>query len=196
VPNLQDPRRLHESFAQPDIALALVAAIRITPHGSCALQMLDFGHWLQCRTCRNDMNTPPPRPLARLKPILVLLALAGTTVAQAEDLSTSSGAQLFQRFCASCHGKSGTGDGPVAPLFKLLPPDLTGMSRRSGGTFPAERARRIIDGREVSLPHGTREMPVWGLEFQLTAPGAGDTSAVAEATIARLVEHLRSIQKK
>jgi mono/diheme cytochrome c family protein len=125
-----------------------------------------------------------------------LLAAAGMSAAIAEDLSTSSGAQLFARYCASCHGKGGEGDGPVAPFFKLLPPDLTRISRRSGGTFPAERVRRIIDGRESTPPHGAREMPVWGLEFQMTAPQPAAASAAAEASITRLVEHLRSIQKQ
>jgi mono/diheme cytochrome c family protein len=113
-----------------------------------------------------------------------------------EDLSTSSGSQLFKRYCASCHGGNGQGDGPVAPFFKLLPPDLTLMSRRSGGTFPAERARRIIDGREITLPHGSREMPVWGFEFQMISDQPAAARAATDAAIVRLVEHLRSIQKQ
>lgn len=128
--------------------------------------------------------------------ILLLLAMAGVPAAVAEDLSTSSGAQLFLRFCASCHGKSGEGDGPVAPFFRLSPPDLTQISRRSGGSFPAERVRRIIDGRETPPPHGVREMPVWGLEFEMTATQPAEARAAAEASITRLVEHLRSIQRK
>jgi mono/diheme cytochrome c family protein len=125
-----------------------------------------------------------------------LLALAGISTAFAEDLSTSTGAQLFKRYCASCHGNGGQGDGPVAPFFKLLPPDLTGLSRRSGGTFPTERVRRIIDGRENPLPHGAREMPVWGLLFQMTTTDPAEAKAATETSITRLVEHLRSIQKK
>jgi mono/diheme cytochrome c family protein len=124
-----------------------------------------------------------------------LMAVAGASAARAEDLSTSSGAQLFQRYCASCHGRGGEGDGPVAPFFKLLPPDLTGMSRRSGGTFPAARARQIIDGRDRILPHGARQMPVWGQEFELTADEPAAARAASEAAITKLVEFLRSIQK-
>jgi mono/diheme cytochrome c family protein len=123
------------------------------------------------------------------------LVFLGVSAAGAEDLSTSSGAQLFARYCASCHGKSGQGDGPVAPFFKLNPPDLTLISHRSGGTFPAERVRRIIDGRDTPPPHGVREMPVWGVEFQMTAPQPEAARAAAESSIARLVEYLRSIQK-
>src|SRR5689334_641388 len=100
------------------------------------------------------MNRRLPVQFKRSRYLLLLLAMAGMSAVRAEDLSTSSGAELFRHYCASCHGKSGEGDGPVAPFFKLNPPDLTRMSRRSGGTFPAERARQIIDGREKILPHG------------------------------------------
>lgn len=134
-------------------------------------------------------------PFLRSSLLPFLLAVTGMSTAVAEDLSTSTGAQLFQRFCASCHGKGGGGDGPVAPFFKLLPPDLTGLSYRSGGTYPAERVRRIIDGRERTLPHGARQMPVWGLEFEQTAEQGTAAPAASPASIARLVEYLRSIQK-
>jgi mono/diheme cytochrome c family protein len=131
------------------------------------------------------------------KYLTLLLALAGMSGAFAEDLSAYSGAQLFQRFCASCHGKLGAGDGPVAPFFKLSPPDLTMISRRSGGQFPTDRVRRIIDGREILYPHGVREMPVWGLEFALSAsdPASARARSKAESNITLLVEYLRSIQK-
>ena len=140
------------------------------------------------------MHKFPPSMRSRFLPLL--LAMAGMSASLAEDLSTSSGDQLFRRYCSSCHGKAGEGDGPVAPFFKLLPPDLTLMSRRNGGTFPAERARRIIDGRENVLPHGAREMPIWGMEFEMTAEQPAVARATAETSIARLVEFLRTIQVK
>lgn len=125
---------------------------------------------------------------------LLLLTATFAPAALAEDLSGYSGAQLFQRFCASCHGKGGQGDGPVAPFFKLLPPDLTQLARRSGGQYPAEKVRRIIDGREVSLPHGAREMPVWGLELALAGGESAEARKQADRSISLLVEYLRTIQ--
>jgi mono/diheme cytochrome c family protein len=129
-----------------------------------------------------------------LSGLLALLALTGISAARSEDLSTSSGAQLFQHYCASCHGKQGAGDGPVAPFFRLSPPDLRQMSRRNGGTFPTERAHRIIDGRDSLPPHGSREMPVWGLEFAWSDGNPADVNAATAAAIGRLVQHLQSIQ--
>jgi mono/diheme cytochrome c family protein len=138
-------------------------------------------------------RSPSSSPSLRL--LVCLLATVGMSSVHAEDLSTSSGAQLFQRYCASCHGKGGEGDGPVAPFFKLRPPDLTEMSRRSGGRFPADRARQIIDGREKVLPHGARQMPVWGLEFEQTAEQPAAARVASETSIAKLVAFLASIQK-
>jgi mono/diheme cytochrome c family protein len=125
----------------------------------------------------------------------ILMSLAWATAVPAEDLSSSSGAQLYRQYCASCHGKGGEGDGVVAPFFGLKPLDLTLITRRSGGTFPTERVRRVVDGREMPAPHGTREMPVWGMQFGMTAANPAQGEAVARAAIDRLVEYLRSIQK-
>ena len=70
--------------------------------------------------------------------------------------------ELYQIHCASCHGTGGKGDGPAAEALKHVPPDLTTISRRNGGQFPAFRIGHIIDGQETILAHGTREMPIWG----------------------------------
>ena len=71
---------------------------------------------------------------------LVLLLVASCP---AEELSGYSGAQLYQRFCASCHGTRGLGDGPVAPSINSIVPDLTQITRRHGGDFPSEQLRRL-----------------------------------------------------
>lgn len=141
------------------------------------------------------MSTLPLQSSRAALGLAALLALAGMSGARSEDLSTSSGAQLFQSYCASCHGKEGAGDGPVAPFFKLSPPDLRQISRRHRGTFPAEWVHRIIDGRESLPPHGVRDMPVWGAQFAWSASNAAEAKSVADSAINRLVEHLRSIQR-
>lgn len=113
----------------------------------------------------------------------------------AAELSSYSGAELYKRFCASCHGEGAEGDGPVAPFFKLTPPDLTRIAKRHGGKFPADQLQQIIDGRSKLAAHGTRNMPVWGLEFaqaESETPGAHER---AQAMIARLVEYLRTLQR-
>lgn len=134
----------------------------------------------------------------RLKrgPLVVLLALSALSgVTRAADFSTYTGAELYKRFCGACHGVTGEGNGPVAASFKIMVPDLTLIARRQGGQFPAERIHRIIDGRLVPAPHGSREMPIWGWEFASVTPDGSPDLAVSDAMVARLVEHLRSIQK-
>jgi mono/diheme cytochrome c family protein len=124
-----------------------------------------------------------------------LALVAASASAQEPAPAPATGPQLFRYYCASCHGREAEGNGPVAPFFKLQPPDLTEISRRSGGTFPAEHIRRIIDGRDMIAPHGAREMPVWGFVFAMETEDAAAGRAKADATVARLVEYLRSIQK-
>lgn len=127
--------------------------------------------------------------------ILVLLGLLSVGNAGAQPFADYSGAQLYQRFCASCHGIGGAGDGPVAASFKTLMPDLGELQRRSRGRFPEERVRGIIDGRQAVLAHGSREMPVWGHEF---AAGQGaDEAAQTEAArmVDRLVQYLHAMQR-
>ena len=118
---------------------------------------------------------------------LMVAALFGHG-AVAQDLSADTGAELYKRFCASCHGLAGRGDGPVASALKVEVPDLTLLVRHAGLPFPAEQVRRIIDGRTIFTAHGVRRMPVWGIEF---SNAAADTPTLID----RLVEYLRSIQR-
>lgn len=130
--------------------------------------------------------------------LIAALLLAVSPALPASDLEpfmSYSGAQLFQRFCASCHGSSGYGDGPVAPSLKVLIPDLTGLAQRAGGHFPAQRVQEIIDGRAVLPAHGTRPMPVWGYEFEAQVPPDQPGRAKAQRLIDRLVDYLGSIQR-
>lgn len=52
-------------------------------------------------------------------------------------------------------------------------PDLTGISRRNGGTFPDDMVRKIVSGESAIAAHGSREMPVWGARFQENCLGPG-----------------------
>jgi mono/diheme cytochrome c family protein len=117
-----------------------------------------------------------------------------TPLARGLDVdSAPDGRVLFETHCASCHGRAATGDGPAAAALRRRPPDLTGMALANGNVFPAERLRRIVDGREVEA-HGNRDMPVWGVTFKTT--GQGSSEATARARIDAIVEYLASIQRR
>jgi len=136
------------------------------------------------------------RNFTEILAVAALLALpAAAPAADLEPFLDYSGSQLFSRFCASCHGALGAGDGPVAPSLKVLVPDLTELSKRSGGKFPEDRVREVIDGRAVLPAHGSRPMPVWGYELEAQVPEGKPGRETAQALIDRLVEHLRSIQR-
>lgn len=124
------------------------------------------------------------------------LGIARAVVAfEAVTLADYSGEELFERFCASCHGVGARGDGPVSRSLNVVVPDLTSIALRYG-EFPAMRIRDIVDGRGIDTgAHGTRTMPVWGYEFWVEE-GADITAqnAVRDA-INRLVEYVRSLQR-
>ena len=106
------------------------------------------------------------------------------------------GAALFLSLCASCHGELGRGDGPVASLLVNPPPDLTLITQRNNGFFPATEVERIIDGRTGRAAHGTRNMPVWGRQLFFSAdPNDAAARARADEAIRLLSEHIRSIQQ-
>jgi mono/diheme cytochrome c family protein len=120
--------------------------------------------------------------------------LVGAAAAfDAVTLEDYSGEELFDRFCASCHGAQAHGDGPVSRSLNVAVPDLTTIAVRHG-EFPAGQIRDIIDGRGVDA-HGTRTMPVWGYEFWVEEGGDVNAQRAVRNAITRLVEHLRSIQR-
>lgn len=119
---------------------------------------------------------------------------APTAAAPGRHLPGDLGAQLFGRYCASCHGMTGVGDGPVAGALSRPPADLTRIAARRGGDFPDGEIAQWIDGRFDVPAHGPREMPIWGR--QLADPIAEDASGeeVARGRIDLLVDYLKAIQ--
>ena len=128
------------------------------------------------------------RAVLSVATLVLGLAMLPAQRGVSEELGGYDGAQLYKRFCASCHGPDGAGDGPVAASLRNRPPDLAGISARRGGQFPEDKLRQIIDGRAGVAAQGAREMPVWGNDL-VTAGAAPD------ALITRLIAQLRSMQK-
>jgi mono/diheme cytochrome c family protein len=104
-----------------------------------------------------------------------------------------AGSVLFRTYCASCHGSDARGSGPVAAQMRRLPPDLTQFAARNGGTFPSERLRRIVDGRDVAA-HGDRDMPVWGDAFRRSTNGLSEREV--QERIGAIVGYLERIQER
>lgn len=119
-------------------------------------------------------------------------ALAGPAAAQ--SFADYSGRDLYMRFCASCHGVTGAGDGPVGQGLAVMVPDLTTLRRRSGGQMNTAQLREIIDGRAVVIAHGTRTMPVWGYEFWVEEGADMEAEAAVRTIVDQLIAYLRSLQ--
>ena len=130
--------------------------------------------------------------------VVAVLVLTPTTAGagslqKGNTVDVTDGRGLFVASCASCHGVSARGDGPVAPALRSRPTTFTKLAARNGGLFPSARTHRIIDGREVGA-HGNPDMPVWGSVFKMT-PG-GPSEDQVKARIAAIVRYLESIQER
>jgi mono/diheme cytochrome c family protein len=108
--------------------------------------------------------------------------------------STSpSGAVLYKRHCAACHGNDLKGNGPAPPPFKEWTPDLTTLATRHGGKFPDTFFTNVLRSG-VKLPaHGPAEMPIWGTTF--TESEHLNENQIT-LRIAELASYVKSLQAK
>lgn len=137
------------------------------------------------------------RTLALAVSLLTLLP-AGAQEASVKKVgprytSPTAGPEMYQAYCASCHGPAGKGDGPVAAALKGALPDLTTLATRNGGAFPAKRVGDFIRGEAVTAAHGSRDMPVWGPIFHSVS---NREAAVVGLRVTNLTKHLESLQAK
>jgi mono/diheme cytochrome c family protein len=95
---------------------------------------------------------------------------------------------LYNHYCATCHGLEGRGDGPVAAALSPPPADLT----RSTARIP--ELMRVIDGRRTVRAHGTAAMPVWGEIFERSLIGEPRRRRQALEQVRALAEYVRRMQ--
>jgi mono/diheme cytochrome c family protein len=111
----------------------------------------------------------------------------------AAPTSPSSGKEMYQAYCAACHGADGKGDGPANAALQSRPFDLTVLARRNAGKFPELRIFGAIDGDLRVTAHGSKEMPTWGSVFR-QMDGAG--VAGVKLRIRNLTKYIESLQVK
>ncbi len=124
-----------------------------------------------------------------------LFACAGVLAQQKMDL----GKREYDNNCAVCHGRDGKGNGPYVELLKRSPPDLTTMAKRNGGVFPVAKSYEVIEG--AGPGHGTRDMPIWGMDYSVKAAEyyvdvPYDREAFVRGRILSLIEYLNRLQVK
>jgi mono/diheme cytochrome c family protein len=106
--------------------------------------------------------------MKRAQLIAVLLGWLTAPFLANAQINYDMGKFVYLDNCASCHGATGKGDGPMRAYLIKAPSDLTTITQRNHGTFPHQRIWETIDGRASAEPgpHGSREMPIWGNEFK------------------------------
>lgn len=133
--------------------------------------------------------------------MVALVCLTGLAVVHAEGVGGAprqaartqgdQGADMFRGYCAPCHGPRGVGDGPAAKALLTKPADLTQLSRRNKGEFPAQRVAMVLEFGLAVPAHGSTDMPTWGDTFRVM----GDEATVRQR-VSALTRYLETIQAK
>lgn len=134
--------------------------------------------------------------LTKTKTLIAALAavplMAGAGLAQDDP-----GKAEYMNACASCHGETGVGDGPLAELMTVPMPNLTQLSAANDGTFPMLSVIQVIDGRTGIRGHGY-PMPVWGDRFKSAATaeiGAYAAELMTRGRVLSIAYYVESLQE-
>jgi len=105
----------------------------------------------------------------------------------------NSGKDMFNSYCAVCHGTDAKGAGPAASAMKTNPVDLTALAKKSGGKYPASHVAAVLRGQAITASHGNQDMPIWGPLFSSISQGH---EAQVQQRIANLVDYIGTLQTK
>lgn len=103
------------------------------------------------------------------------------------------GKSLFLQYCASCHGADAKGNGPAAIAMKVPPPDLTELTKRNEGRYPAGYVGALLKFGRNLASHGSLDMPVWGHRFKSLDPADDPTG---QKHVDEVVAYIESLQAK
>jgi mono/diheme cytochrome c family protein len=118
-----------------------------------------------------------------------------TESARPPDAPVASGEEMYRTYCAVCHGIDAKGGGPATPALRDPVPDLTTLSQRHGGKYPAQYVESVLRfGRAEGFPaHGNKDMPIWGRDFA-SVPGTAES--IVTRRITSLTQYLGTLQAK
>ncbi len=100
---------------------------------------------------------------------------------------------MYAKYCASCHGLAGGGDGPAAPALKSASSNLTLLTKSHNGKFPRVLVYETVCSG-TRLPARTNShMPAWGNAF---VSMDGSRSQIPVLRLKALGEFIASVQVK
>jgi mono/diheme cytochrome c family protein len=112
-----------------------------------------------------------------------------------QNVDSSSGARMYESYCAVCHGTDGKGTGPAAKALKTLPVDLTTLTKHNNGKFPTTYVHQtILGGAAMPASHGTKGMPAWSSLF-LSISERAVPEAEVELRAFNLTMYVKSLQQ-
>jgi mono/diheme cytochrome c family protein len=112
-----------------------------------------------------------------------------------QKTAANSGEEMFNSYCAVCHGKDAKGNGPAVAALKTPPPDLTTLSQRHGGKYPTMYVESVLRfGAENFPAHGTKDMPIWGP--LLGSISGGINAPQTSLRIHNLSDYIEGLQSK
>ena len=106
---------------------------------------------------------------------------------------SNSGKEMFNSYCAVCHGKDAKGNGPAASAMKTAPTDLTTLAQKEGGKYPAAHVAAVLRGQASTPSHGSQDMPIWGPLFSSLSQGR---QGMVQQRITNLVTYIEGLQAK
>jgi mono/diheme cytochrome c family protein len=126
----------------------------------------------------------------------IALGLAAGVLSAGMAIADETGKQEYMNNCASCHGESGKGQGPLAELMTVDVPSLTALAANNDGVFPMLAVIHSIDGRQGTRGHGY-PMPVWGDRFSRSTDATDPygNEVVVRGRVLSIAYYLESIQE-
>jgi mono/diheme cytochrome c family protein len=131
----------------------------------------------------------------------MLIGLGGQIAANAQTktikevpvrmINSLEGKDLYNQYCAVCHGVDAKGKGPAADALKKPATDLTQLAAHNKGKYPDLAVQVSIVGPHGMKEHGTGEMPIWGPIFNQT----GSQKDLGEMRVNALVKYIGTLQK-
>jgi len=152
---------------------------------------------------RHDLKDAPRAPRRAHAARSVASSAIGVIAVLAVSIGAAratepTGQSDYQHYCAACHGKDATGNGPLVAQIPMSPPpsDLTLLASGRGGRFPFDEVVDEIDGRKAIPSHERIQMPFWGVTLQ--KPGQEFTpasNAEVKRRIDAIAHYLEGLQR-